>query len=59
MYSFDACKYSGFEDLIVYLLEHGADKDIEDKDGKLAIHYIRQHSFEALKDYLNNRRIDI
>ena len=44
--------YGGYVDLVNYLLEHGADKELEDKDGNKAIHYVREHCLAELKPIL-------
>ena len=37
---------------IQYLLDKGADKDVEDNEGNKAIHYVRKECFEDLKEML-------
>ena len=44
--------YGGYRDLVNYLLEKGADKEITDNEGSKAIHYVRKECFEDLKDLL-------
>ena len=44
--------YGGYVDLVNYLLEAGADKELEDKDGNKAIHYVREHCLAELKPIL-------
>jgi ankyrin repeat protein len=44
--------YSGYLDLVKFLLESGADKEITDTEGNKAIHYVREHSFADLKPLL-------
>ena len=44
--------YSGYVDLVLYLLDQGADKSIKDFQGNLAIHYVREHCFAELKEHL-------
>jgi ankyrin repeat protein len=44
--------YIGYPELVKYLLEHGADKEILDNEGNKAIHYVRKENFEDLKDLL-------
>ena len=44
--------YSGFPELVNYLLEHGADKEILDYNGNKAIHYVRKECLADLKDIL-------
>jgi ankyrin repeat protein len=44
--------YGGYVDLVIYLLEKGADKTIKDNEGNPAIHYVRTECYEELKGYL-------
>ena len=44
--------YSGHRELIEYLLEKVAYKEIIDKNANKAIHYVIQYNFEGLKDLL-------
>lgn len=39
--------YGGYVDLVIYLLNKGADKDVVDNEGNKAIHYVRH---ECLKN---------
>ena len=40
------------KDNVVEVLEAGADKELEDKDGNKAIHYVREHCLAELKPIL-------
>ena len=38
--------------MVDYLLEVGADKELEDNEGNKAIHYVREHNLAELKPIL-------
>ena len=44
--------YIGYPSLVHQLLDHGANKDIKDNNGSLAIHYVRKECLEDLKEIL-------
>ncbi|MEG1638933.1 MAG: ankyrin repeat domain-containing protein, partial [Erysipelotrichaceae bacterium] len=44
--------YAGYKDLVDYLLSHGADKELLDKEGRKAVHYVREHCLAELKPIL-------
>ena len=44
--------YSGYPELVKFLLENGADKSKTDYDGNMAIHYVRKECLADLKDIL-------
>ena len=44
--------YSGYAELVQYLLEHGADKELIDLEGNKAIHYVRTDCLTELKPLL-------
>ena len=44
--------YSGYPELVNFLLENGADKNKTDYDGNMAIHYVRKECLADLKDIL-------
>lgn len=44
--------YGGLTELVVYLLEHGANKEIMDFDGNKAVHYVRSENLGDLKGIL-------
>ena len=44
--------YSGYTQLVNYLLENGADKELLDHEGNKAVHYVREHNLTELKPIL-------
>lgn len=44
--------YAGYTGLVEQLLDYGADKEMEDEDGRKAIHYVREHCLAELKPLL-------
>jgi ankyrin repeat protein len=44
--------YTGYKELVQFLLDKGADKEVEDNEGNKAIHYVRKECFEDLKEML-------
>lgn len=44
--------YSGYLELVNFLLENGADKEILDNNGQKAVHYVREHNLDELKPIL-------
>ena len=44
--------YGGYASLVEELLANGADKDMTDKEGNKAIHYVREHCLAQLKPIL-------
>ena len=44
--------YGGYVSLVEELLAAGADKEMVDKEGNKAIHYVREHCLAQLKPIL-------
>ena len=44
--------YIGYPSLVNLLLSHGADKEVKDNNGQMAIHYVRKECLADLKDIL-------
>ena len=44
--------YIGYPELVQFLLDHGADKNITDHNANMAIHYVRKECLADLKDIL-------
>ena len=44
--------YGGYTDLVLYLLNKGADKEIVDNHGNKAVHYLRTECLAELQDVL-------
>jgi ankyrin repeat protein len=44
--------YSGYAEMVQYLLDHGADKELVDAEGNKAIHYVRTDCLTELKPLL-------
>ena len=44
--------YGGYPSLVEKLLSYGADKDMEDKQGNVALDYVREHCRAQLEPIL-------
>lgn len=44
--------YGGYASLVEELIAYGADKEMVDKEGNKAIHYVREHCLDQLKPIL-------
>ena len=45
--------YAGYTGLVIQLLDYGADKDMEDEDGRKAIDYVRDECRRELEPLLS------